>query len=446
MPGVLSLTLTGMRRHSTCWTVRRTRPRPRAGDCTGRMGARAARRLPFHGRSVRRAGARRRSGAEGAGSSGDATSACRARQRPDFASRPRHCEPGHSQGALQSTAARHGPGAAAAGSTSTGEIALGHRALQDCARSRAARFACVQQHGRHWLRAFFGWTLCRSGRWQERALIEHPSAIWVHRTLSGLCAWRCRNRCPPKPCRVGEQYRTSLSRASSDTCRLCLIASATVFWTHWALQVCHVSDGVYRHRRCTMPAHGDIQRMCSDQQAGARGKQQKIYGQREVPVGQTPEDRKTEPGAEQGHGNKLEWNEARPGALRYGGAHDLDQQKRQDLHDQDEGFVKFRAGAAFCPSLACRTRSLPRRRESRPVHGIPPKPSTSFIRLPPGPDRDGSFQQHRRVRSKRANRLSETRVTKVQQQPDAEWRPNLPPILRNVRSSRHSTSPTTRQR
>jgi hypothetical protein len=46
----------------------------------------------------------------------------------------------------------------------------------------------------------------------------------------------------------------------------------------------------------------------SEQQAEARGKQQKIHGQREGPVRQTLKDREAEPGAEQGHRNKLEWN------------------------------------------------------------------------------------------------------------------------------------------
>ena len=43
---------------------------------------------------------------------------------------------------------------------------------------------------------------------------------------------------------------------------------------------------------------GTVLRVGSDQQAEARGKQQKIHGQREGPVGQTPEDRETEPGAQ----------------------------------------------------------------------------------------------------------------------------------------------------
>ena len=88
-----------------------------------------------------------------------------------------------SAGRSRSTAARPGPGAATAGSTST-RATPNRPSSGSRSRSTSRRTTlCLQQPGRHRLRAFRGRPLSRSAHWQERALAEHPSATWIHRTL-----------------------------------------------------------------------------------------------------------------------------------------------------------------------------------------------------------------------------------------------------------------------
>jgi AraC-like DNA-binding protein/tetratricopeptide (TPR) repeat protein len=85
--------------------------------------------------------------------------------------------------AARSTPARRGPGAAAGGSTctretpsrrSSGSIALDLAPHDSLAFNNMVGIGCAHFAAGRYLDA---------ARWQERALIEHPSAIWIHRTL-----------------------------------------------------------------------------------------------------------------------------------------------------------------------------------------------------------------------------------------------------------------------
>ena len=84
--------------------------------------------------------------------------------------------------------------------------------------------------------------------------------------------------------------------------------------------------------------------------------------------------------------------------LRVTEAHDLDQQKRQDLHDQDETSVN--SALAPCSELARRTKSSPWRREASQSTGyLPRNPTHAFTRLLLWTDdRDGVVHNVGRVR------------------------------------------------
>ena len=113
---------------------------------------------------------------------------------------------------FRSTAARHGRGAAADGSTSTRATPLRHRAVQDRAVSRTGRTA---SHSTAWsasaarISDSAAIPTRRIGR--SAALAEHPSASWVHRThVPGLCAGGAELT----------QARRSLRRAAASTIRI----------------------------------------------------------------------------------------------------------------------------------------------------------------------------------------------------------------------------------
>ena len=256
-----------------------------------------------------------------------------------------------------------------------GDAEFGDRTVQDRARPCTARFSRIQQSGGDRLCAYSRRAVIpRPARWQERALIEHPSAIWIHRTLCpayllggaeaearrSVTALReqypeltvadvqqapatvCRRALLRSCCRLSAHcwppaLAVQLRRQCQASCRSATSRqaarrsiSAASLAAFWAVRLSSIfvtqcravaarstqffcCGHVFRLHvdQASIEGAPDLRASCSDQQPEARSEQQHIHRQREGPIGQTPEDRKAEPCDRAARPEQLEWSNSR---------------------------------------------------------------------------------------------------------------------------------------
>jgi hypothetical protein len=160
-----------------------TRSKARVGDGACGLGPHSARDLSFQRGAAAGARSEHRTGAEGAGAFRRCYRSCRPGQRPDPAQRARYCRFGHRKALLLDGGSawawsRSGWIDAYRGDPESAierfKIALDLAPQDPLAFNSLVGIGCAH---------FAAGNYAEAARWQQRALIEHPSASWVHRTL-----------------------------------------------------------------------------------------------------------------------------------------------------------------------------------------------------------------------------------------------------------------------